>query len=67
VDQRDDDQPPATELEVARLRGHDLSRGKKRTCGNVWIPRALCELSVEIDVLLWMLDDAFVGCGRGQP
>ena len=44
-----------------------LSRGKKRTCGNVWIPRALCELSVEIDVLLWMLDDAFVGCGRGQP
>ncbi len=40
-----------------------LSRGKKRTRGNVWIPRALCEPSVEIDVLLWVLDDAFVGCG----
>jgi len=35
--------------------------------GNVWIPRPLCELSVEIAVLLWMLDDAFVGCRRGQP
>jgi len=36
VNQRDDDQPHATELEIARLRSHEWSRGKKRTavmCG----------------------------------